>query len=140
MVYPAISNLSWGHFPENRILRQPRPLHIQNLAPRQTAKRKRNLSGTVCPLHTPYRRNERPSLGAPAESVPPPHRNPPWGRAHVCPLIVDITNSPNTQGKRTMFPPGGHTGPPLRPSIEAPGNHPTNSGIFIRNPGKNAPF
>ena len=32
----------------------------------------------------------------------------------MCPPVVGITNSPKMGETRTMFPPGGHTGPPLR--------------------------
>ena len=32
----------------------------------------------------------------------------------MCPPVVGIAHSPNMDGKCTMFPPCGHTGPPLR--------------------------
>ena len=31
----------------------------------------------------------------------------------VCPPVVGISNSPKMRGNHTMFPPGGHMGPPL---------------------------
>ena len=32
----------------------------------------------------------------------------------MCPPVVGITNLPKMGETCTMFPPGGHTGPPLR--------------------------
>ncbi len=32
----------------------------------------------------------------------------------VCPPVVGISNSPKMRGNHTMFPPGGHMGPPLQ--------------------------
>ena len=38
------------------------------------------------------------------------------------PPVIGITNSPKTGKKRAVFPPGGHTGPPLRQAGKAGGN------------------
>ena len=43
----------------------------------------------------------------------------------MCPPVVGITNSPNVGGRRMVFLPGGHTGPPLRQVARMGGKYPT---------------
>ena len=43
----------------------------------------------------------------------------------MCPPVVDIANSPKMGGKRMMFLPGGHMGPPLRRTGSIGGSYQT---------------